>query len=131
MNLPKEAKKVIGEIGETMSNLYMMKLTPLQIMIMIETRYAETKLAKNKHLFAHIVRRSIAKMHTDRNHEPVSRQLFWASVQGLQDRKLIYVAPPKKGARFRAITLTLKGACLFTYPKSIHPYKTYEMQPIK
>jgi hypothetical protein len=123
MNLSTNTQILIGQIGSTISELYMMKLSPLQILALVEIRFAEAKLQRNKHLFAHQVRSAIAKMYSARGFKPPSRQLFWKALDELQDRKLIYVAPHKKGTRYRALMLTLQGSQLFSYPPSIHPYK--------
>jgi hypothetical protein len=123
MNLSNQSRQHIGQIGTAISILYMMKLSPLQIMILVEVRHAEAQLERGKHLLAHVVRASVAQLHADRGFDAPSRQLFWVALNDLIKRQLIYMAPPKKSSRHRALALTLQAADIFKYPASIHPYK--------
>lgn len=125
MNLSHLAQKVISDIGKTIAAFYTMQLTPLQIMILCEIRYRETKLAKGQYIYADEIRAEVAKTYEEngRDHTP-SRQSFWVACNSLREKGLVYIAPPKKDTSKRSMMLTTKAADVFIYPPSIHPYRT-------
>jgi hypothetical protein len=127
MNISNQSSSLISSIGETVATFYAMGLQPLQVLIMTTVRYAEHGLPRGQHIYAHKVRATIDDLYKSRGGKPASRQLFWLHLRDLQQRKLIYIAPPKKGSSHRSLCLTTIGSDLFTYPKSINPYQP---QPI-
>ena len=125
MNLSKQSQELISQIGTTMANLYAMKLSPLQILILIEARYREGQLERGEHLYSDSLRKGVSSLYsgTEANFLP-SKQGFWAAVKQLEKRKLLYIAPPKKDTSKRGVMLTASAALVFEYPHSIHPYRT-------
>ena len=123
MKLSPETHTIVGQVGKTICKLSIMKLTPLQVMILIEARYAEARLTKGKHLLISDIQSRIDEMHEEYGDPKPSRQTFWNAVNGLGSRRLVYIAPPRKGTNKRAIALTAKGDMPFTYPKSINPFQ--------
>jgi hypothetical protein len=124
MNLSNQSREMISQIGSTIGALYSMRLSPLQILILVESRFSEARLGKGKHLFADKVRKEVSKIYEEHGSKPPSRQSFWDAFNALRDDGLLYIAPHKKGTSKRAIVLTALGTQPFRYPKSIHPYRT-------
>lgn len=125
MNLSKQSREVIEQIGRSIATLYAMQLTPLQILIMCEIRHREAHRKKGEHVFANQVRKDVVKLYKERGSaSPPTRQAFWQAFDSLQTlRGMIYIAPHKKGTTKRAVALTANGAAPFEYPQSVHPYK--------
>lgn len=125
MNLSKQSKELKAQMGATISTMFAVGLSPLQILILCEARHSEAGLAKGKHLFADQVRKQVDALLQSRGggFRP-TRQAYWAALNTLQSKRgFLYIAPHKKGTTKRAVALTAKGDNLFTYPKSIHPFK--------
>ena len=123
MNLSNQSKEVIAAIGHSMAGMFAMRLSPLQIMILMDLRWMESQLQKGKALTAKTLRDEVTKVYTDRNQPPPTKQAFWHACNSLRDSRLIYYAPPKKNSTHRNITLTADGESLMTYPPSVHPYR--------
>lgn len=123
MNLSKQAREVIGQMGRSFAKLYAMRLSSLQILILVEARYSEARLGKGQHLFANKLRAEVTALYEDNDGNPPSRQAFWDAFNVLCKRRLLYIAPHKRGTTKRAVALTAAGADPFEYPKSIHPYR--------
>ena len=112
------------ELGKSIARMFVLRLTPLQIMLLVEARYSEGALSKGQHLFANRVRKKCEALYYGRGTPPPSRQAFWDAFRALQDRGFLYIAPHKPGTSKRAVALTAEGESLFTYPKSTHPFAT-------
>jgi hypothetical protein len=125
MNLSKHTQEIISQIGQTIAGFYSMRLTPLQIMILVETRHAQSVLTKKQHVFANEIRANVEKIYRSHGKEPPpSKQAFWKAFDELVAKKFLYISPHKKGTSKRAVTITAASSQLFHYPASIHPYKT-------
>ncbi len=129
MNLSAQTKDVVEKAGRTLSRLYTLGLSPLQILTLMEVRWQEWEASKDisgqtgiSHIFSNGVYRAVAEKFRDNKVEPPSREGFWSSVRALQKKKLLFVAPPSKGSSKRSMSLTLYGAVLFEYPQSIRLY---------
>ncbi len=112
------------ELGRSIASMFIQRLTPLQIILLVEARYSEWALVKGQHLFANVVRKKCEALYRERGTPPPTRQAFWDALRALQDRGFLYIAPHKPGTSKRAIALTSKGESLFTYPKTLHPFAT-------
>ena len=125
MKLSKQSRELIEQIGSSIGRMFSEWLSPLQILILVELRHREGKLQKGEHVYTDHVRISINRILKDGGggFNP-TRQAFWKAFESLQKEGFAFVAPPKKTTWKRAIYLTQKGADLFSYPKSIHPYNT-------
>ena len=128
MNLSNQSKSVISDIGESMSRMFAMKMTPLQIMILMDLRYMESTLPKGDALTANRLRAAINQIYNRHGQKPPSKQAFWSACNVLRDSRLVYFAPPKKGSSLRNITLTASGEALMQYPASVHPYRSFQKQ---
>ena len=132
MNLSNLSHKVIMEIGKTQGEMFFLRLSPIQIMIMTVTREEEWRIAKlirgkrrkekAEPLFASDVRKIIEVLYEGSNAAPYSTQGFWVAISSLKKQGLIYVAPHKKGTSKRMLCLTATGEALFSYPQSIQLY---------
>ena len=125
MNLSSQSREVISQIGHSLADMFTQRFTPLQILILVEIRHAEAGLGKGQHLFANSTRKSIEELYRGKNIAPPTRQAFWDAFYALQQQGLLYIAPHKTGTSKRALALTAKAVNLFTYPKSIHPFKNH------
>ena len=128
MNLSTQSREVIAEIGSSLGSMFARGLTPLQILILCEVYYMEGKRPKGGHVFTDDVRHCIDDLLRLRGSFNPTRQSYWGAFQALSKGKqqLLYIAPHKKGTNKRAIALTVNGAALCNYPKSIHPFNSTE-----
>jgi hypothetical protein len=124
MTISDQTQTIIQQMGKSIATLYAMRLTSLQILIMIEARYLEGKLGKGKHMFADVLRKNVEEIYDTHHGEAPSRQAFWKAFGSLTRRRLVYIAPHKKGSSKRAVALTAAGIAPFDYPTSIHPYRS-------
>jgi len=128
MNLSAQSKDIVGKAGRTLSRLYTLGLSPLQILTLMEVRWQEWEASKAisgqgvAHIFSNGIYHAVAEKFRENKHDPPSREGFWSAVRALQKRKLLFVASPSKGSSKRAMSLTHYGAVLFEYPQSIKLY---------
>ena len=125
MNLSKQSKELIEQLGRSIATLYSLDLTPLQILILVEVRHREALAGKGEHVMANDVRHAIEALYEERGAvKPPTRQSFWTAVDVLRHKRgLLWVAPHKKGTSLRAMRLTALGKRPFEYPPFIHPYQ--------
>lgn len=126
MRLSNQSKSVIEQIGQSIGGMFAIGLTPLQILILCEVRYRESISGRTQHVFTDHVRISIRKMlqNNGGGFNP-SRQSFWNSFKSLQAQGFLFIAPPAKNTWKRGVAITVSGATLFHYPKTIHPFQKF------
>ena len=133
MNLSKQTKEIVDQASRTLSRLYTLGLTPLQIMILMGVRHMEWEATAGDSsavsqspnlpkLFTNSAYHAVKAKYEEHSRTPPSRQGFWNAVKGLQRERFLYVAPHKKNTSKRSISLTAIGDALFEYPRSIQLY---------
>ena len=122
MNLSSQSKDIVEKAGRTLSRLYTLGLTPLQILILMEVRWQEWAVSSDQRIFSNKVYRAVAEKFRDNQRDPPTREGFWVAARALQGKKLLFVAAPSKGSSKRIMNLTCYSEDLFEYPQSIKLY---------
>ena len=121
--MSKQTQAVVDGAAETLGRLFTMGRTPLQILVLMETRWQEY-LAKTpgQHVFTNTVINAVREKYVNHGTAAPHRQGCWDALQSLRDRGLLYIAPPGKRTSKRAVCLTARSDVLFKYPRSIQLY---------